>query len=465
MFWPVAIGAFVPDGPIKRFWTARQVTSVGQAMINKPNSNRTGFLHDILGRLLGQFAADTRAGVVILVAATLPVVLLMVGVTIDYGMLSVRKANLQGAADAAALASARELQLANTGKATVEAVAKRVAMSNLTGDTTGVTIATKVSSDPAAVTVQITQSPGLVFTGKIAKVADFDITVDATARIAGGTTICVLTLEPSRNAIWLQDDAVITGNKCGVFSNSTGSKAIKAKGDAVLHSELTCSGGGFSGKKASFKPIPLTDCPVVDDPLASRAPPYVGACDYKNFEVDDVGGTKLSPGVYCGGLTIKNGSEVKLLPGIYVIKDGPLKISGKSRLYGENVGFYLTGTKATFEMASSTSIRLTPPLDGPMAGILFFEDRISPLGQVHKINSNDASLLLGTFYLPRGVLKIDAKRKIAHESAYTVFITQQLKLYAGPNLVLNTDFDGTDIPVPPEIIGAADIKTDVVLVD
>ena len=72
--------------------------------------------------------------------------------------------------------------------------------------------------------------------------------------------------------------------------------------NAALKGERICSAGGYSGRRGvNFSPEPITDCPQIDDPLASREPPFVGGCDHNNRQV--LGGIHtLSPGVYCGGL-------------------------------------------------------------------------------------------------------------------------------------------------------------------
>jgi hypothetical protein len=66
----------------------------------------------------------------------------------------------------------------------------------------------------------------------------------------------------------------------------------------------------------------------------------------------------------------------------------------------------------------------------------------------HWITSDDARNLLGTIYLPRGILTIDADKPVADRSAYTVIVARNIKLEAGPNLYLNTNYGMTDIPVP-----------------
>ena len=89
-----------------------------------------------------------------------------------------------------------------------------------------------------------------------------------------------------------------------------------------------------------------------------------------------------------------------------------------------------------------------------MAGLLFYEDRNNPLGVSHRITSNNARVLLGTIYLPRSTLLIDANSPVADQSAYTAIVAERLILDAGPDLVLNSDYGSTDIPVPGNLSGA-----------
>ena len=83
------------------------------------------------------------------------------------------------------------------------------------------------------------------------------------------------------------------------------------------------------------------------------------------------------------------------------------------RLTGANVAFYFTGSKAQLLFDVQSSIDLTAPRDGLMAGLLMFEARNQPKTGLHKILSDDARNLLGTIYLSRGTLHVDANSPIA----------------------------------------------------
>ena len=163
--------------------------------------------------------------------------------------------------------------------------------------------------------------------------------------------------------------------------------------------------------------------------------------------------TTLNPGTYCGGLTITGDAAVELRPGVYVVKDGPLNVEDEAELTGDYVGFFLTGKDSIFSFAPDTEIELGAPKDGPMAGLLFMEDSSVSGVRVHEIKSNDARQLLGTIYLPKSILLVDANAPVADQSAYTAIVVMRLWLQEGPTLVLNSDYSATDVPVPSAMTG------------
>jgi hypothetical protein len=83
-----------------------------------------------------------------------------------------------------------------------------------------------------------------------------------------------------------------------------------------------------------------------------------------------------------------------------------------------------------------------------------FAARAQSSGASFQILSNDARRLVGTIYVPNGEVRVDATSPIADQSAYTAIVANKLRLYGGPHLVLNTNYDQTDVPVPEGIKGA-----------
>ena len=315
------------------------------------------------------------------------------------------------------------------------------------GDSYSVT--TSVNINEGTVEVVVVQTGAAYFSEFI--MPPPDIRVSTVARVVGGGRICVLALEASEaNAVNLQDTSKIQAERCGVFSNSTSSDGLSKESGATITAEMICSAGGYNGSASKATPEPVTDCPAIDDPLASREPPAVGGCDYNNvkhmvWKATDV---TLTPGVYCGGLILTGPVKVWLEPGIYVMKDGPLITTLWAELRGDNVGIYMTGEKARFSFSIEGVVELTAPADGPMAGILFFEDRDSPPLRRFEIYSDEARVLLGTIYLPNGKFIVGTPKPIADLSAYTAIVARRIELLKNPTLVLNSNYSATNIPVP-----------------
>ncbi len=407
------------------------------------------------GEIARSLARDERASIIVKFALLLPVMFGMVGGTVDYGMLIRQKALLQNAADAAATAAAKEFTLIDTSKHDINAMtqAKVEAFMRASGQSTAGSyqVVGRAQLEPLQVSVQATQdytTPFGVLRGSASR-----LSVRSVAQVIGRPHICVLGLEEQEaGTIELWTNARMTAQNCAVYSNSTSSAGIKSKNNAVLSATLICSAGGSDGGKSSFQPGPLTDCPVLEDPLAGRPAPIVGSCTNTGRKIVSESVT-LMPGVYCGGIEISGSSVVELSPGIYVMKDGPLVVKDSASLSGVDVGFYLTGANAWFKFETGSSISLAAPKGGVMAGLLFHEAATQSVAYSHQILSDNARLMLGTIYLPRGDLVIDANKPIADQSAYTAIVARTLRLYSGPNLVLNTNYEETTVPVPAGIKG------------
>ncbi len=398
------------------------------------------------------FWANAGGQVAIVFTLVVPILMGGLGLAVDYTAWTAQDRKLQGVADAAALAAARELYLANASDSQIEAVARSVAMAqvaNAGGSTTGLSVKARLIDGRSAVEVGVSQQRVTYFADFLATSLP-NISADAVARAVGGGRLCVLALdEAASTAVSLRQEAQINAATCAVVSNSTSSSGVDVANKALIAAELICSAGGVDGSNSAFIPGATTDCPPIPDPLSDRPAPTYSGCDYTNYtNPKGVKGLQiLYPGVYCGGIRIAGGDFV-LESGIYVIENGEFWIGSGAVLNGENVGFYLAGNKTIFYLESNSVVNLTAPKDGPMAGILFFEDRSAPANRTHEISSNKASILLGTFYLSRGILSVSSNAPVAEGSAWTAIIANRIALSAKPNLVLNTGYGQTDIPVP-----------------
>ena len=400
-----------------------------------------------------KFWSDTRGHMAIIFTLALPALLAMGGLAVDYAAWTGQARRLQTIADISALTAAKELYLANVDEGQVSSVADSVAQAQLALDDTHnapISVSAQVTNDGDSVEVVLSQDRKGIFANFMVSSLT-PLQSRAVARAVGGGRLCVLALDESAStALDMSQEGEITAPTCAVYSNATGSAGIDLSNKAQLTAELICSAGGADGSSSAYAPSATTDCPQVDDPLAGRPAPSVGACDFTNFKMKNGRSSPLKvlqPGVYCGGLAI-SGGEVVFEPGIYVIKDGELWINSGAQISGENVGIYFAGAKTNFYLESNSVVNLTAPKDGPMAGILFFQDRNANDGVVYEISSNQASILLGTIYLPHGELAVSSNARVADQSAWTAIIVQKLTVSAKSDLVLNTGYGQTDIPVP-----------------
>ncbi len=396
-----------------------------------------------------RFARDASGATALTFAVAAPALIGAAGADLDYSNLQAQKVKMQSVADGAALAAARELRLGNSNNTTATNVAQNYVNAGALG--ASARFSSSIASDNSSITVNLSEVVQ-TYVMKYVNTPSATLHVSATAKVVGGQPICVIGLDASANfTVGLTQSAKLNAPGCSVYSNSTKPNGLFAKNAAVMTAAFICSGGGKAGAgPGSFAPAPLTDCPLMPDPLGARpAPPYSG-CSFNNLVVTG-GMTTLYPGVYCGGLTLTSAAKVTLASGVYIFQNGPLYVTGGSTLQGSNVGLFFTGSGAVVNFDTLSTINLTAPASGPLAGLLIYEDRASPAGQTHQIMSDNARNLLGTIYLPRGMLHVGANSPVADQSAYTIVVANQFSLSAGPTMVLNTNYSSTNIPVPDNL--------------
>jgi len=286
-----------------------------------------------------------------------------------------------------------------------------------------------------------------------------NIEAESTAQLvgqAGNTCLIALDADTARS-LALNKSSNLTARDCALYSNSTSAQSLRVFPTASITVSDVFLVGGYQGTVKGLSTPPITDAPPIPDPLAGRAAPIVGSCDY--FDHTSTEDEVLSPGVYCGGLKI-SGAKVKLEQGIYIIKDGPLTVNEDGWIMGRDVGFYLTGKDAKLNFDTESHIDLEAPRSGALTGLLFFADRTNPqtvsfvgigaerLREGHVIRSDDARRLVGTIYLPDDKLVVDGETPVADQSEYTVIVAQSFELNNGPNLVIQSDYAASEVPVP-----------------
>ena len=391
----------------------------------------------------------------------------MAAFTIDVSYFYLLKSRLQMTADVAALAAAGEFPDEDEVYATaLEYAGKNMPTSdhgsvllnadmvtgNWDSDTRTFTPAGAPLNAVKVVTrrAQANGNAAGTFFARIIGIDNIDIQRTAIA-IAGETApSCVLSLAESGNSMYLNSDSAIEANGCNVQVNSTASDALVTNSGSTATADSICVTGDYEG--SGYSPAPDTSCDPEPDPLASLPDPSYGSCDYTDHVVSS-GTETLTPGVYCGKLEIQNGATAILDPGIYIMDDALFKANSGGIIQGDDVMIYLTGTDGRLEFNSDSTVTLSARLTGPYAGIVVYQDRNVADGTVHLINSDSNSFLEGVVYLPNGKVMINSGSNFGDNATWSIFIAKEFEINSDSTLVLNTNYEGSTVPLPAGFVG------------
>lgn len=410
-------------------------------------------------RVAARFATACDGNVALLFGLTLPILIGMAGLGIDSAVIHNQRTKMQSVADSTALAIGKEMNLLledvgplkASGEARAETLLTEVGLASRPHSV-------KITLDKAsaATRVEISMQTRTFLPAEVW--GENPIVVSAEANVLGTAKLCVLSLDKSsKRALELDKLARVTAPNCFVQSNSKNSEGLSARTLSLLISSTTCTSGGYEGSIAVYLPLPETDCPVLDDPLAMREAPAVGGCDFDGLQIKD--SQNIAPGHYCGGLKIEGDAKVIAEPGVYIISEGPLEVKDSASLLGEDVAFYFADDDATFQFKNSAVVELSGPTEGPLAGILFFENPLAKEGRQFRISSDSVKKLIGTIYLPKGIFRARASDEgilplpgnplkiIGAASAYTIIVANKIEL-DGVNLMINANYAASDVPVP-----------------
>jgi hypothetical protein len=376
-------------------------------------------------------------------AVSSAVLIACAGLAIDAGYLELVKTRMQLAADAAAVGGAAEIK-ANGASNVVSAAQNDSALNGFTNGQSSVAITVNhpplsgyYTADASAVEAIVTQSVKPYFMELVGSGA---VTVKArsVARQGANGGGCLFVLDPSASGAFSLNNGVQLVVKCGVQVNSSSATAMTVTGGTSLTAPSIGVVGGYSlNGGSSITPLPTIHVPVVSDPLAGLTPPTVGACNYTNTNITS-GNPTLSPGVYCNGISIGNGTHVTLNPGTYILKGGGLTVAGGSTVGGSSVLFYNTsGSGYSYggvNLNNGCTVTFSAPTSGSLAGILFFQDRSVVAGAATSFTGGASAALTGTLYFPTTTVTYSG----GSSTAYTILIAKQVQFSGGA--MLNSDY-------------------------
>jgi len=342
-----------------------------------------------------------RGQILPMTAIALIAVVALVGVAADMGYFFDYRRHMQTGADGAAMAGAEQLRR-DANDAQVQPAAFSAAASN--GFTDGVGGAQVIVNHPPSggfyagndrfVEAIVKQPRPTIFMS----ILGFQSASVGTRAVAGAqdSPNCIYALHPTAN------HAFNTTGSASVVVDSSSNSAMNSSGSAGVTATSIAVTGNTAG--CCYSPTPTTGVPPEPDPLAGRAAPTVGGCDYVSKSVSSATAV-LTPGVYCNGITISGGSSnVTFMPGTYILNGGGFSVSGGGTINGAGVTFYNTGGGAygykPVSISGGTMGTLSAPTSGAMEGMLFFQDRSITSGSTNAITGGSTLSLEGAIYFP-----------------------------------------------------------------
>jgi Flp pilus assembly protein TadG len=387
--------------------------------------------------LLERFGRDRSGAILPIFALSVTVALATTALAVDYGRWQGEHTELSRTADAAALFGAVALTNAQAAghsdaAARAEAAALNAVRVNLGND--GRPIIT-VTESPGSVKVALSKQGSRMLSGVVLP-QDVTITVEAEAAVGPATKSCAVALDSGTGTgIVFSGSGTLTANNCAIWSNSTSATSIDATGSGSATTGAMCAAGGVDTGGYTFNPPPLANCPPAQDPLAQWTPSAIGAgCQPVNsFSGSRTFTLDPSQGAFCGGLSASGGARLVLNPGNYVIKDGPLRLSGGASIEGQGVSFLFTGAGSSIDLGGSSVVHLSAPTSGSMAGLVFAAGRDQPV--LDSRIRGDAELFLeGSVYLPTHNLEFHGGPAAAMPPASTVLIAKTIQ-FAGSSAI------------------------------
>ncbi|MEX0406786.1 pilus assembly protein TadG-related protein [Aquibium sp. LZ166] len=355
------------------------------------------------------------------------------GLALTYGGAVLQKGELQNTLDSAVLA-ATSLGYSATDKDRLALAYAHAGVFQPKFGSDGKTFLS-VNSDAPSFVTQGTIVAGTaelkmpnLFAGIIG--ADYiSIVAHARAEKRESEPICLLALDAtSAGSLSVYGNASVNAPNCTAMANSKNRQAVKQVGNkAELRALRIGITGSSSGK--NIYPTPIGDVHPVEDPYVNLPDPKLESCASLPGKLSK-GEFELKPGTYCGGLSISPGAAVRLLPGTYVMLDGPLTIGANSVLTGDEVTLAFFGPGSTLNSNSGSQITLSSPKSGTYKNIQFMSDGVKLPGKIGEEVFTLSSTTLtydGAMYLPEQRVWVKGKSHVNVRTSEVAMVADRFR--------------------------------------
>lgn len=403
------------------------------------------------------YCKDEAGNIAVIFAGVLAPLVIVLGMSVDFGIGYSARTELQAAADSAVLAAAAPADMD---------ASERIRLAEAAFSAKAARYGAEVSATVRGnqLTLEASSKIGTSFL-RVTGRDELEVSVKATAQmVTASEPLCVLLLEPSDTGLYVNSNSTLDAD-CGIHVNSTAGNGVYVNSDSHVIAASTCVvGGAFINGGGTVSPAADTGCPIMADPLAGLPEPPEASdpCDYTDFTVNNGEIATMLPGVYCKKTLINSGGSATMLPGLYVFRGGEFEINSNSEVSGDGVMLYFADKDARLQVNSDSTFRLSSQVIGEYRGVLMFQSRAPETlsASSHVVNSDSLSKLQGTIYLPNGVLEVNSLSDINQQAAYTSVIARKMILNSFGRFYIRSDYNG-GTPLPPDLnamVGAKSVR-------
>lgn len=397
------------------------------------------------GRCTSELLGNESGQALILAALWLSVLMGTMALAADVGYLHYRQAQLQTAADSAAIAAGLEIGKCSYAVcATMQtAAAQALVETGLTPTAISPTSNQCTITSSTGVAMAINVAPCVLGTGDPnngnTHVAEVVLTerqktffgaflgipnVYLAARAEAGDSY-INTASSGGNCIYTKSlefnssNGAFVLNNCGIYDNGN---LQTDNGDSVTASSFLYYGSwspnncnsSCTWTLGSSQTQPSHTTTAQSDPLASMTAPSQPSTTYTGSTAFNSGTNNLSPGYYANGFNI-NGGTVNLSPGLYYF-NGSVNVDAGTTLEcttcavgGQGVTLYFNG--GTLQMNSNSTVQLTAPTTGftssnDVANMVLWYANGNGSGLT--IDTGSSSYFNGVIYLPTQTLTLNS---------------------------------------------------------
>ena len=348
---------------------------------------------------LRKLCSSERGNVLVIGAATLPLLIGSAAFAVDTIQLSVWKRQLQRAADSSAIAGAYALALEDDTHDAVHRDLDKNSFPVLSQEE-AIAVGPRLGFN-RTVRVTLTASRSLPFLS-IFTDSPTTLNADATAALVDDGTFCMVSLYDGEDAgIDVNGNAEVTLG-CGMKSNCTGTDCVTAGGNSSITAIPISSVGGLKGDINNFvAPTKLQPYSAVQaDPLGFLANPTVPQnCSTEALTIDNL---PTTGGTYCyASVNLKSGESWDLPDGLTIIVNGG-DVDLQGNVTASDITWVMTGPNGEagdLKINAQANLVMSSPGSGDYKGILFYRDRRAPNIEI-MINGGANSRLTGALYFP-----------------------------------------------------------------